>query len=116
MLDGIPVFGFRKAFEDAETSGDLTEAYLAWRRFITETLRDGHVAFLVDSSQKDGELGLVAQETAMLRLLDGYFGLEIARCDDGSVLVAGTDVLVGSVSHAQNRKTPAGDGGGFLLS
>ena len=82
---------YRKAFEDAETSGDLTEAYLAWRRFITETLRDGHVAFLVDSSQKDGELGLVAQETAMLRLLGGYFGLEIARCDDGSVLVVQVD-------------------------
>ncbi len=82
---------YRKAFEDAETSGDLSDAYVAWRRFVTETLRDGHVAFVVDRSRKDGELGSVARATGMRPQLGGFFGLEIARCDDGSVLVVQVD-------------------------
>ena len=82
---------YRKAFEDAEASGDLADAYLAWRRFVTETLRDGHVAFEVDGLRPDADLGLAAEEEAMRRHSGGYFGLEIARCDDGSVIAVQVD-------------------------
>ncbi len=75
----------KPAIMAAHTSRDWNLGYLAWRRFVHETFADGHVGFDALGAAVELEQALAA------RTVGGHFGLEVARCDDGRVIVVSLD-------------------------
>ncbi len=78
---------FRPALVAAEETGNLAAAYVAWRRFVHGTLHDGHVAFWALPGTPAAE----AEDAVLATITGGSYGIEVVRCDDGTVLVVGVD-------------------------
>ena len=78
---------FRPALLEAEKAGDPAGAYVAWRRFVHGTLHDGHVTFWALPGTPAAE----AEDAVLATITGGSYGIEVVRCDDGTVLVVGVD-------------------------